>query len=294
MTIQYKNYRVKPGKDINFSKIDTKAAYKKPGHEELQNLLQDDTEKLAALQYKLFAENRQALLIILQGMDSAGKDSIIKYIISGTNPQGVAVHSFKHPSDQELKHDYLWRHYQYLPEQGQVGIFNRSHYENVLISKVHPEIVLAERIPGIDSVGKVDKDFWAIRYRQINDFEKIITQNGTCILKFFLHLSKGEQRKRFLERIENKEKHWKFASADIVEREFWKRYQQVYEEAFKHTHTPNAPWYIIPADEKWFTRLLIGKIIREKLKSMDPRFPALDKDEAAYMKEAKEKLIKGK
>lgn len=290
--MQIDNYRVKSDNDFKLSKLETSSTFKKPEEKELKKMLLDDTEKIAALQYKLYAENRQSLLIILQGMDSSGKDSSIKHIMSGVNPQGVLVHSFKHPSDLELDHDYLWRHYQKLPERGQIVIFNRSHYENVLISKVHPEIVLAERIPGIDSIEKIDKNFWAKRYRQINHFEDIITESGTHILKFFLHLSKQEQCKRFLERIENKEKHWKFSSSDIIERGYWDDYQKVYEEAIINTKTTTAPWYIIPADDKWFTHLLIGNIILEELKKMNPTFPSADKEEEQFMLQASEKLKK--
>ena len=286
------NYRVKSKNDFKLSKLETSATFKQPEKKELEKMLLNDTEKIAALQYKLYAENRQSLLIILQGMDSSGKDGSIKHIMSGVNPQGVLVHSFKHPSDLELEHDYLWRHYQKLPEHGQIAIFNRSHYENVLISKVHPNIVLAERIPGIDSIEKIDKDFWAKRYKQINHFEKSITESGTRILKFFLHLSKQEQCKRFLERIENKERHWKFSSSDIIERGYWDDYQKAYEKAIINTNTKNAPWYIIPADDKWFTHLLIGNIISEELKKMNPTFPSIDKEEEEFMLQASEKLKK--
>jgi len=286
------NYTVKSENDLNLSKLETSATIKQPEKTELKKMLLDDTEKIAALQNKLYAENRQSLLIILQGMDSSGKDSSIKHIMSGVNPQGVLVHSFKHPSDLELEHDYLWRHYLKLPERGQIAIFNRSHYENVLISKVHPKIVLAERIPGIDSIEKIDKDFWAKRYKQINHFEKSITESGTHILKFFLHLSKQEQCKRFLERIENKEKHWKFSSSDIIERGYWDDYQKAYEKAIINTNTKTAPWYIIPADDKWFTHLLIGNIISQELEKMNPTFPSIDKEEEEFMLHAGEKLKK--
>jgi PPK2 family polyphosphate:nucleotide phosphotransferase len=286
------NYKVKSENDFRLSELETSSTFKKPEEKELKKMLLDDTEKIAALQYKLYAENRQSLLIILQGMDSSGKDGSIKHIMSGVNPQGVLVHSFKHPSDLELEHDYLWRHYQKLPEHGQIAIFNRSHYENVLISKVHPNIVLAERIPGIDSIEKIDKTFWAKRYKQINHFEKSITESGTHILKFFLHLSKQEQCKRFLERIENKEKHWKFSSGDIIERDYWDDYQKAYEKAIINTDTKTAPWYIIPADDKWFTHLLIGNIISEELNRMNPTFPSIDKEEEEFMLQASEKLKK--
>ena len=225
-------------------------------------------------------------------MDSAGKDGTIRHIMSGVNPQGVIVTSFKHPNTQELEHDYLWRHAIKLPEHGQIAIFNRSHYENVLISKVHPEIVLAERLPGIDSIHKIDKQFWKMRYNQINYFEKRNIETGTQILKFFLHLSKEEQGKRFLDRIEHKEKHWKFSSADIEERNFWIAYQEAYEEAIQQTSTKIAPWYIIPADNKLQAHLLIGKIILEKLKEMKPVFPSIDKKEKEFMEQAQKKLEK--
>lgn len=286
--------KVKPNKDFKLSKIDTQFYKRKSDKKKLKIELLNDIQEIAKLQNKLFAEDHQSLLIILQGMDSAGKDGTIKHIMSGVNPQGVVVNSFKHPSTLELEHDYLWRHTQKLPEHGQITIFNRSHYENVLISKVHPEIVLAERLPDIDSINKIDKVFWKRRYKQINYFENNIVQNGTHILKFFLHISKREQRTRFLERIDNKEKHWKFSSDDITEREHWADYQGAYEQALKHTSTRIAPWYIIPADDKSYTHLLIGRIILEKLKKINPSFPPIDKQEKELMEQAKEKLKKEK
>jgi len=282
--------KVEPGKEFKLSEIDTHAAKKQGDDKDVQKKLLNDIDEISSLQYKLYAENRQSLLIILQGMDSSGKDGTIKHIMSGVNPQGVVVYSFKQPSALELQHDFLWRHAVKLPEHGQITIFNRSHYENVLISKVHPEIVLAERLPGIDSIDKITKDFWLNRYQQINDFEKNAVKNGTQILKFFLHLSKHEQRNRFLDRIENKEKHWKFSSNDITERKFWKDYQQVYEQALKHTSTKLAPWFVIPADDKLPAHLLIGKIILEKLKEMNPSLPPVDKKEEELMKQAQEEL----
>src|ERR1022692_2105283 len=222
--MNWKQCKVKSTNDFKLSEIDTHSNIKQLQKKELKAKLFNDVIEISKLQNKLFAENRQSLLIILQGMDSAGKDGTIKHIMRGVNPQGVHVSSFKHPSVLELEHDYLWRHAQKLPEHGQITIFNRSHYENVLISKVHPELVLAERLPGINSIDKIDKDFWKTRYKQINYFEKNTVTNGTHILKLFLHISKREQRNRFLERIENKEKHWKFSSNDITERKFWDDY----------------------------------------------------------------------
>jgi PPK2 family polyphosphate:nucleotide phosphotransferase len=292
MFMNWKNCKVKADKHFKLSKINTHSGVKNPNKKAFKIKLVNDIAGISKLQVKLYAENKQSLLIILQGMDSAGKDGTIKNIMSGVNPQGVWVYSFKHPSTQELEHDYLWRHEQKLPEHGQITIFNRSHYENVLISKVHPELVLAERIPGIDTVHKVDNKFWKRRYKQINAFEKRIIDNGTQIIKFFLHLSKEEQAIRFLDRMENKEKYWKFSSADITERKCWTAYQNVYEDALKETSTKNAQWFVIPADDKYYAHYLMGKIILEKLKEMKPSFPPIDKNEKELMKQAKKILQK--
>ena len=290
--MDWNKYRVKPKKKIKLSEFNTYSDIKKSDKNKLIAYLENDIIKISNLQNKLYAENRQSLLIIFQGMDSAGKDSTIKHIMRGVNPQGILVHSFKHPSTLEMEHDYLWRYVQYLPEHGRITIFNRSHYESVLIAKVHPEIVLAERLPDVDSKDKIDDEFWKKRYEQINSFEKENVENGISILKFFLHLSKKEQAKRFLERIEQKEKHWKFSIDDITEREFWNEYNSAYEDALNHTSTKTAPWYIIPADDKQYAHKLVGKIILEKLKSMKPAFPPINKKEKALMLEAKAKLIK--
>jgi PPK2 family polyphosphate:nucleotide phosphotransferase len=290
--MKWNKYKVKPGTKPKLSKFDTHpgAPADKDG---IKKLLATYVDKISDLQYKLFAENRQSLLIILQGMDSSGKDGTIKKIMNGVNPQGVKIWSFKHPSELELEHDFLWRHAQKLPEHGEITIFNRSHYENVLISRVHPKIVLAERLPGVDATNKIDKKFWKKRYGQITNFEENIIVNGTQILKFFLHLSKDEQRKRFLARIDEKEKHWKFSSADITERGYWDEYQHAYELAFKHTSTRHAPWYIIPADDKLYAHLVIAKIILEKLREMAPSFPKMDKKEEDLLASAKEELMRG-
>jgi PPK2 family polyphosphate:nucleotide phosphotransferase len=284
--------KIKPNKSVNLSKIDTDTCVKKLNKKDLKLKLAYCIEQISDLQNRLYAENRQSLLIIFQGMDGSGKDGTIKNIMRGVNPQGVIVHSFKHPSTVELEHDYLWRHEQALPEHGQITIFNRSHYENVLIAKVHPEIVLAEQLPDIKRVDKIDKKFWRKRYNQIKAFEKRNVENGTAILKFFLHLSKKEQGKRFLDRINDKEKHWKFSSADIIERTFWADYQKAYEQALSHTSTDFAPWHVIPADDKYHAHLLIAKIILEKMKKMNPTFPPIDKKEKALMAKAKQNLLK--
>mgnify|MGYP002365881615 CR=1 FL=1 len=258
----------------------------------LKKNLESDIQEISKLQNKLFAEDRQSLLIIFQGMDSAGKDGTIKNIMKGVNPQGVLVTSFKHPNSQELEHDYLWRQTIKLPEHGQIVIFNRSHYENVLISKVHPELVLAERLNGYEKLSKIDNTFWKLRYDQINHFEKRNIETGTQILKFFLHLSKDEQCRRFLDRIANEDKHWKFSSSDIEERKYWSEYQDAYEQAIKNTSTKLSPWFIIPADDKLYAHILIGRIILEKLKEMKPNFPAKTKQEKEYMQKAKINLEK--
>jgi PPK2 family polyphosphate:nucleotide phosphotransferase len=289
--MNFDKYKVSRRIKLNLKKVPTHDTWKNFSKNRLREKLVGNIDDIAKLQNRLYAEDRQALLIILQGMDSAGKDGTIRAIMSGVNPQGVLVSSFKHPTEAELEHDFLWRHAQKLPEHGQITIFNRSHYENVLISRVHPKLILAERLPGIDHVKKVNGDFWKIRYKQINYFERRTIQNGTQILKIFLHLSKKEQGKRFIDRMEHKEKHWKFSSLDVVERQFWGKYQSAYELALKHTSTKMAPWFIVPADDKLYAHCLISEIILHKLKSMNPRFPPLSKKEEIYMNEEKSKLI---
>ncbi len=281
------------GKKINLSKYDPGFIdhYRSKKHAERQ--LVEDVQRLADLQTSLYAENRRGLLIIFQAMDGAGKDSAIKHVMSGVNPQGCEVTSFKHPSEQELGHDYLWRHTIALPDRGRIAIFNRSHYENVLISKVHPELLEAERLPGIYSPKDLPKNFWDERYRQINEFERTIIENGTTILKFFLHLSKDEQRKRFLERIEKPSKNWKFSYGDITERDHWEEYQKAYEDAISNTSTHRAPWYIIPADHKWFTQAAIGNIIVRTLEEMDIKMPRLSDEERSMLAKAKKELKNG-
>jgi len=290
--IDISSYRIKPDQAVSLQHFPTKATMGTPSNFLIaQN---KNRERISQFQNKLYAENRQSLLIILQGMDGSGKDSTIRHIMSGVNPQGVQVHSFKHPSDLELSHDYLWRHYLKIPEQGQIGIFNRSHYENVLISKVHPNYVLAERIPGVEKLSQIDSRFWKKRYDQIRSFEETIAETGTHILKFFLHLSKDEQKKRFLERIDKKDKHWKFSAADIEERGYWKYYQKAYEKAFEKTSTKINPWYIIPADDKWFSQMLISHIIIENLKDMKIKYPVADEEQEKRLLEARELLINEK
>jgi len=243
------------------------------GKDEATAQLQQDIESLATLQEKLYADNRHSVLIIFQAMDAAGKDGTIKHVMSGLNPQGCQVTSFKHPSEKELEFNFLWRHVVALPEKGYIGIFNRSHYENVLVCKIHPELVLQERLPNIAKISDIDKEFWQRRYDAIRNFERELADNGTTIIKFFLHVSKHEQAQRLLARLEDPEKHWKFSFSDIREREHWEDYMTAYEEAINATARPWAPWYIVPSDKKWFARLAVARIIKNTIAALPLRYP---------------------
>ncbi len=244
----------------------------------------EKAEKLLKVQHKLskkqdamYAHNRHAFLICLQGMDTSGKDSLIREVFKEFNPRGVIVHSFKTPNTTELEHDYLWRHYLALPEKGKFAVFNRTHYENVLVTRVHPEYLLLENLPGIEKIEDISPEFWENRLEQINNFEKHISQNGTTILKFYFHMSKEEQRKRLLNRLENAEDNWKFSPGDLKEREHWNEYMKYYEEAINSTFKKHAPWYIIPADDKEMARYIVAKIIWEELQKLtDIKEPELD------------------
>ena len=247
--------------------------------EELEKELKVTRKKLGKLQDTMFAHGKYAVLICLQGMDTAGKDSLIREVFKGFNVRGVTVHSFKTPTNLEKNHDYLWRHYIALPERGKFGIFNRTHYENVLVTKVHPEYLLGENMPHINSVEDVNEDFWEERYEQINNFEKSIAQNGTLIFKFFLNISKEEQKNRLIRRLEKQEKNWKFSAGDLKERKLWGEYQKAYETAIKRTSKPHAPWYVVPADNKPEARLLVAQTIYDKLKEYsDIKEPSLPPD----------------
>jgi PPK2 family polyphosphate:nucleotide phosphotransferase len=248
--------------------------------------LQQGVKRLAQQQDKLYAEQSYALLILFQAMDAAGKDSTIKHVMSGVNPQGCDVHSFKAPSSEELSHDYLWRCARRLPERGRIGIFNRSYYEEMLVVRVHPELLDAERLPP-DSRGK---GLWKHRFEYVNAFEKHLVENGIVVLKFFLNVSKDEQKKRFLERIDRPEKNWKFSSADVKERACWDRYQEAYEEVFNHTSTEWAPWYVIPADHKWFARLAVAEIIHQAVDKLKLSYPTLSDEHRRELQKAREML----
>jgi PPK2 family polyphosphate:nucleotide phosphotransferase len=234
-------------------------------------------EKLSELQDVMYAHNRYGVLICLQGMDTSGKDSLIREVFKEFNARGVVVHSFKTPNSAELEHDYLWRHYIALPEKGKFAIFNRTHYENVLVTRVHPEYIMNENLPGIENVEDITAQFWENRFEQINNFEKHISQNGTIVMKFFFHMNKEEQRKRLLRRLENEEHHWKFSPGDLREREHWDEYMQYYEEAINKTAKDYAPWYIIPSDDKDMARYIVAKIIWEEMQQYtDIKEPELD------------------
>ncbi|MGK4569121.1 PPK2 family polyphosphate kinase [Flavobacterium sp. 3HN19-14] len=234
-------------------------------------------DKLSDLQDVMYAHNRYSVLVCLQGMDTSGKDSLIREVFKEINSRGVEVNSFKQPNSSELQHDYLWRHIIKLPEKGKIGVFNRTHYENVLVSRVHPEYVLNERLPGIETVDDIKPNFWKKRFRQINNFEKQLVQNGTIILKFYLHLSKEEQKSRLLRRLEEEKHNWKFSPADLKEREHWEEYMQYYDEAINATSNKKAPWFVIPADDKDMARYIVAKIIWEELSQYkDIQLPELD------------------
>lgn len=250
-------------------------------------------KQIAKIQDVIYAHNKYAVLICFQGMDTAGKDSLIREVFQKFNARGVVVHSFKTPTSKELQHDYLWRHAVALPEKGKFGVFNRTHYENVLVTRVHPEYLLNENIPGIDTVEDIPKDFWKTRYDQINAFEQHVVNNGTIVFKFFLHLSKDEQKNRLLRRLEQEKHNWKFSPGDLKERELWDQYMTCYQEAIQHTSKKHAPWHIIPSDNKSISRYLVAKIILEKLKKYkDIQYPEMppeiEQHKAVYKRELKD------
>ncbi|MES2629091.1 MAG: polyphosphate kinase 2 family protein [Bacteroidota bacterium] len=285
-----KKFAITDPSEFKLKHIDPASTGNYSGEEEALEHMADDLKSLNKLQEVLFAESKHSVLIILQAMDASGKDGVIKHVMAGLNPQGTLVKSFKHPNDEEYAHDFFWRVNKSLPAKGQIGIFNRSYYENVLICRVHPELILDEHIPGYESVEQVDKKFWKKRFKQINAYEKTLSENGTTILKFFLHISPEEQRLRLLKRIDNPDKHWKFQFSDINERKYWKDYMNCYEDMIVHTSTELAPWYVIPADNKWFTRTTIASILEETLKKLEMKFPVSSEEENENLAKAKAML----
>lgn len=274
MKIDVEKFRVREGEAVNLKKWPTKTKLFYKSKDDYKAILETHIKELSARQSLLYADNRYSLLLIFQAMDAAGKDGAIKHVMSGVNPQGCQVFSFKHPSATDLEHDFLWRTTRCLPERGHIGIFNRSYYEEVLIVRVHPEILHARLIPKELLAGK---NFWEHRFRSINDLEKHLQRNGTRIIKFFLHLSKEEQRKRFLARIDDPEKNWKFSRFDLAERKFWKDYMKVYEACLSATSTEHAPWFVVPADDKENARLTISQIVLDTLESLKMNYPKTSK-----------------
>jgi PPK2 family polyphosphate:nucleotide phosphotransferase len=254
--------------------------------ERAQQILDQNLADLTQAQDLLYADDRYAILILLQAMDAAGKDGTIKHVMSGVNPQGCQVFSFKKPSAEDLDHDFLWRYARCLPERGRIGIFNRSYYEDVLVVKVHPELLAAHRLPG----EKFGKRFWRRRYQDINAFERHLVRNGTVVLKFFLHVSKEEQKHRFLERLSRPDKHWKFSQADLAERAYWGRYMRAYADCLSATSTEWAPWYVIPADNKWVTRAVVADVVTTAIRALDLRYPEVTDEQRAHLAEAKRRL----
>jgi PPK2 family polyphosphate:nucleotide phosphotransferase len=279
-------FRVRPGEKVNLRRYDTADTAPFRNKRKAVARLQRGVERLAELQEKLYAQDRWALLIVFQAMDAAGKDSAIKHVMSGLNPQGTQVYSFKRPSDEELDHDYLWRTTRALPERGRIGIFNRSYYEEVLVVRVRPDVLGRQKLPP----ALVTRRLWRDRYEDINAFERYLARNGTLVRKFFLHVSREEQRRRFLARLDDPGKHWKFEAADLDERERWNDYVRAYEQALSQTSTRHAPWYIVPADHKWFTRLVIAELVIEALESLDLAFPAVTKAQLEALAEARRRL----
>ena len=289
MNYDYSKLRVEGGKKVNlknFATCEDGGFTKKTAKREIK----DNIKELKELQEMFYADDRYSLLIILQARDAAGKDGVIRHVMSGINPQGCRVHSFKTPTKNELEHDYFWRHYRALPQRGMIEIFNRSHYENVLATKVNPEWILNERIPGYESVEKIDQQFWDNRYEAINAIEKHLHENGMRILKFFLNVSKEEQRERFLSRIDEPHKNWKFSTADLQVRSQWDAYEEAFEEMLEKTSMPHAPWYVIPADKKFFARVAVGDIILELFRSLDLHYPPAESPE--MLAEARDLLVK--
>jgi PPK2 family polyphosphate:nucleotide phosphotransferase len=281
-----KEFLVPPGRKIALSDYDPDFTGPYKNREDAQSKLEKDLEKLVKLQDVLYASHQYALLIVLQGMDTSGKDSIIKHVMSGMNPQGVHVKSFKQPSEEELQHDFLWRAVKPLPGRGYIGIYNRSYYEEVLVTRVHTEILRSEGVP----LDAAKKKFWEGRYESIKNFEKHLVRNSTKVLKFFLNISREEQKKRLLARIEDPTKNWKFSSADLRERAFWKQYRATFQDMFRETSSDWAPWYVISANHKWFSRVAVADIIVRKLESLKLRYPTLDPKEKAKLQQAKKML----
>ena len=285
-----KPFRITKGKDFRLKDVDpndTLEFTKEADKSRAKEALITGVEALAELQDKLYAQDKWAVLLIFQAMDAAGKDGAIKHVMSGVNPQGCEVYSFKSPSNEDLDHDYLWRCMKCLPNRGHIGIFNRSYYEEVLVVRVHPDFLAKQKLPP----KLVGKQIWKDRYEDIRNFEQYLTRNGVVVRKFFLHVSKKEQKRRFLDRINNPSKNWKFSSNDANERDYWDDYMEAYEEMIQGTATREAPWYVVPADNKWFTRVIVGSAVIETLASLDLAYPKVDEGKLKELAAAKKKLL---
>ena len=287
MKIDTTPFQLREGRNVRLRKWPTKVVPVYRSKEAYQRLLGEHVRRLSSLQERLYASDRYSVLLILQAMDAAGKDGIIKHVMSGVNPQGCQVFSFKHPSPEELKHDFLWRTTRDLPERGRIGIFNRSYYEEVLIVRVHPEILHAEALPGS---ARGNAAFWRERFRSIVSLERHLYENGTRIIKVYLHLSKDEQRRRFLERIDDPDKNWKFSNADIEERGFWKRYMKAYEACLAATSTKASPWYIVPADDKGNARLIVSQILLNTLDALKLEYPTISEEQRKALRSIRKRL----
>ena len=279
--------RVQDDRKFRIARASTRDTGGIASKEEASEYLQRGVELLNELQQKLYAQDQWAVLVIVQGMDAAGKDGVIKHVMTGINPQGCQVYSFKAPSTEELDHDFLWRTTRALPEQGRIGIFNRSYYEEVLVVRVHPEILAAQMLPP----KLVTKSLWRERFESINDFERHLTRNGTLVLKFFLHVSKREQKQRFLERLDEPENRWKFSARDLEERARWNDYMAAYEDMIRHTSTGHAPWYVIPADHKWFARLAVAGVILSRMRELGLAYPTIESDAERDLQRVRRALL---
>jgi PPK2 family polyphosphate:nucleotide phosphotransferase len=279
-------YRINHGKKFRLKDFDPSSTAQVHSKERAQELLDRGIADMRDLQDKLYAQDRWAVLIILQGMDAAGKDGLIKHVMSGVNPQGCEVHSFKQPSGEELNHDYMWRSNRRLPERGHIGIFNRSYYEEVLVVRVHPDILKNERVPG----ELITKNVWQERFEDIKNSERYLARNGTVVRKFFLNISKKEQKKRFLERLDEPEKNWKYSASDVKERQFWDKYMAAYEEMIAGTSSKHAPWYVVPADNKWYTRLVVAAAIVEAMGELKLSYPKISGEQRKQLAAARKEL----
>ncbi len=285
-----KRYRIESGRKFSLADIEPADTWKLKSKDHAQQWLEEGVARLSELQDLLYAQSQWSLLLIFQAMDAAGKDGTIKHVMSGVNPQGCQVFSFKAPSDEDLNHDFLWRTTRCLPERGRIGIFNRSYYEEVLVVRVHPEWLWRQKLPP----ALVTKKIWEERFESINCLERHLARNGVVILKFFLHLSKKEQRNRFLSRLEDPAKHWKFSAADMRERQCWNDYQRAYEDMIRQTASPHAPWHVVPADHKWFSRLVVAEAIVDALESLNLAYPKVDKAKRKELEAVRRELLANK